>query len=261
MSFIKYNINQYMNWNASKESRLTTSLQSSKCSDKLVGGVDEAGRGSVIGPLVIAGVSIKAENISSLQEAGVRDSKLLTLKGRQRLLSQILDLAEHICLFKSDCREVDQYVFSNTLNKLEAEAMAVVIDNIYAQKVYVDACDINPIRYRQCIECKLTSVLKPKIFSLHHADRINTVVSAASIIAKVIRDQEIQKLRSRYNELGSGYPCDHKTMKFITDWIIKYNSAPSFARKSWKPLKVILKHDDDDDGTSIKLSARNGDYM
>jgi ribonuclease HII len=225
----------------------------------LIGGVDEAGRGSVIGPLIIAGVSVKSENIASLHKAGVKDSKLLTLKGRQRLLSQIVDLAEHICLFKSDCGEVDQYVSSNMLNKLEAEAMAVVIDNIYAGKVYIDSCDVNPIRYRQCIECRLTSVLKPKIFSIHHADRINTVVSAASIIAKVIRDQEIQKIRSKYNQLGSGYPCDHKTMKFITDWIIKYNSAPSFARRSWKPLKVILKQDTHD--TSTKLSSRDEEYM
>ncbi len=111
----------------------------------LVGGVDEAGRGSIIGPLVIAGVSLKRENFSKLRQAGVCDSKLLTVKARRRLYCQIIDLAEHICIFKSECSEVDQYVFSNLLNKLEAKAMATVIDNIFAKRVYVDACDVNPL--------------------------------------------------------------------------------------------------------------------
>jgi ribonuclease HII len=96
----------------------------------LIGGVDEAGRGSVLGPLVIAGVSIKRKDLSSLRRVGVRDSKLLTVKTRHKLLSHIIDLAEHICVYESHCDEVDQYVYSNMLNKLEAKAMATVIDNI-----------------------------------------------------------------------------------------------------------------------------------
>jgi ribonuclease HII len=211
---------------------------SSTCS--LLGGVDEAGRGSIIGPLVIAGVSLKRENFSKLRQAGVCDSKLLTVKARQRLYCQIIELAEHICIFKSECSEVDQYVFSNLLNKLEAKAMATVIDNIFAKRVYVDACDVNPLRYKKCIECELVTTSRPRIFSLHHADRTNIAVSAASIVAKITRDEEIQKIRSEYNEVGSGYPCDRKTMKFIADWVMNHNSAPYFARKSWKPLRIIL---------------------
>lgn len=218
----------------------------------LVGGVDEAGRGSIIGPLVIAGVSLKRKNFSKLRQAGVRDSKLLTVKARQRLYGQIIDLAEHICIFKSECSEVDQYVFSNLLNKLEAKAMATVIDNIFAKRVYVDACDVNPLRYKECIECELGTTSRPRIFSLHHADRTNIAVSAASIVAKIIRDEEIQKIRLEYNEVGSGYPCDRKTMKFIADWITNHNSAPYFARKSWKPLRIILGN--------LKQSAENRNY-
>src|SRR5687768_868746 len=212
---------------------------SSTCS--LLGGVDEAGRGSIIGPLVIAGVSLTRENFSKLRQAGVCDSKLLTVKARQRLYCQIIELAEHICIFKSECSEVDQYVFSNLLNKLEAKAMATVIDNIFAKRVYVDACDVNCLRYKECIKCELGITKRPRIVSLHHADRTNTAVSAASIVAKIIRDEEIHRIRSQYAEIGSGYPCDTKTMKFVTDWIVDNDSAPYFARKSWKPLKNILK--------------------
>ena len=207
----------------------------------LIGGVDEAGRGSVLGPLVIAGVSIKRKDLSSLRRIGVRDSKLLTVKARHKLFSRIIDLAEHICVYESDCDEVDHYVYSNMLNKLEARAMATVIDNIFAMRVYVDACDVNPLRYKECIECELGSIPRPRILSLHHADGASTAVSAASIVAKVIRDEEIRKIRSQHNEIGSGYPSDRKTMKFIAKWVATHDCAPHFARKSWKPLRALLE--------------------
>src|ERR671911_989640 len=211
--------------------------------DVLIGGVDEAGRGSVLGPLIVAGVSIERKNLLRLRRAGVRDSKMLSVKARQHFFGQIIELAEHICIFKSECSEVDQYVFSNLLNKLEAKAMAAVINNIFAMRVYVDACDVNRLRYKECIECELSAVSRPRIFSLHHADGANTAVSAASIIAKVIRDEEIHKIRSQHSdEIGSGYPSDRKTMKFIAKWVAKHNSAPHFARKSWKPLRALLEN-------------------
>ena len=213
-----------------------------KSNDVLVGGVDEAGRGSILGPLVVAGVSIKRKDLSRLRRAGVRDSKMLSVKARQRFFGQIIELAEHICIFKCECSEVDQYVFSKLLNKLEAKAMAAVIENISAARVYVDACDVNCIRYTECIECELDASSGPRIFSLHHADRTNTAVSAASIIAKIIRDEEIQKIRSQYAEIGSGYPCDKKTMRFVSNWVADNDSAPYFARKSWKPLRDILQN-------------------
>src|SRR5918993_5510253 len=217
--------------------------------DVLIGGVDEAGRGSLLGPLVVAGVSIRSKNLTKLRRASIQDSKMLSVKARQRFFGQIVELAEHICIFKSECTEVDEYVFSNLLNKLEAKAMAAVINNIFAMRVYVDACDVNRLRYKECIECELSAVSRPRIFSLHHADRTNTVVSAASIIAKVIRDEEIQKIRLKYAEIGSGYPCDRKTMKFILDWVADHDSPPHFARKSWKPLRIILQ----DRGESVKI--------
>ena len=208
----------------------------------ILGGVDEAGRGSVMGPLVVAGVSVERRNLSRLRRAGVRDSKLLSPKTRCQLFSKIVDLAEHICIFKSDCNEVDRFVSSNMLNKLEAKAMAAVIDRIYAARVYVDACDVNSLRYKDCVECHLAVGPKPRILSLHHCDKTSTVVSAASIVAKVIRDGEIQKIRLLHKEIGSGYPCDKKTIGFIAHWISNYHSAPPFVRKSWKPVRTILEN-------------------
>jgi ribonuclease HII len=80
----------------------------------------------------------------------------------------------------------------------------------------------------------------PRLFSMHKADRLISVVSAASIIAKAIRDYEIQKIRETYPDIGSGYPSDQKTMRFVRQWVLSRGSAPVFARRSWKPLRLLL---------------------
>jgi ribonuclease HII len=205
----------------------------------LVGGVDEAGRGSIIGPLVVAGISIKESKIAQLSEMGVRDSKALTPKARARLFGEIMKVADSVCIRKVDPDEIDGSVSLRGLNRLEARVMASVINNIGADEVYVDCCDVNPERYRDYIWQHLDC--SPKVHSMHHADSINVVVSAASIVAKITRDQEIQHIRNRYRSIGSGYPSDDRTMRFIRRWVNKNGSAPEFARKSWKPLKLMLE--------------------
>lgn len=212
-------------------------MQCSK--DILIGGVDEAGRGSIIGPLIIAGISVRDSKISELSRIGVKDSKKLTRKLRASMFFSIVDLADSLCIYKIDSDEIDDNVFLNKLNKLEAEAMAAVINNLCVDEVYVDSCDVNHERYKQCIKCHLVSC-NTQLYSMHHADQLNLVVSAASIIAKIVRDNEIQAIRRIHHTIGSGYPSDEKTMYFIREWVKKHKNAPSFARKSWKPLRTIL---------------------
>ncbi len=204
----------------------------------LVGGVDEAGRGSIVGPLVVAGIGIRESKIALLREMGVKDSKALNPKARARLFGEIMNVIDSVCIHKVDPVEVDSSVSLRGLNRLEAKVMASVINNIGVDEVYVDCCDVNPQRYREYMECHLT--YKPKLYSMHHADVINMVVSAASIIAKIMRDQEIQHICSKYGSIGSGYPSDERTMRFIRDWVAKNGSAPEFTRKSWKPLRMML---------------------
>jgi ribonuclease HII len=205
----------------------------------LIGGVDEAGRGSIIGPLIVAGISVRDSKISELSKIGVKDSKKLTKKLRENMFSSIVDLADSLCIYKIDSTEIDYNVFLNKLNKLEAEAMAEVINNLHVDEVYIDCCDINQERYKECVKCRLVSC-NTKLYSMHHADQLNLVVSAASIIAKTVRDNEIQAIRRIYNTIGSGYPSDQKTMYFIREWVKKYKNAPGFARKSWRPLRMML---------------------
>ena len=202
----------------------------------LVCGVDDAGRGSVLGPLVIAGISIEQKNIKQLVKIGVKDSKQLSPQSRERLYEQILSLVEGYHVAKIPPKTIDKSVSKNLLNQLEANYMAKVIKKLKAGSSYVDSCDVNPKRFGVYI----SNIAKTgKIISSHHADRKYPVVSAASIIAKVNRDREIEKLREMH-DLGSGYPSDPKTMKFIKEWISQNDNVPIFVRKSWKPVKILL---------------------
>ena len=205
----------------------------------LIGGVDEAGRGSILGPLVVAGVSVRQSRLARLKEMGVRDSKLLTPQARTRLVDEIKSVADSFYVHPVNIAEIDKSVLVKGLNRLEAKAMAHVIAHIRADEVFVDCCDINPDRYRDNIASHLPK--SPKIHSMHHADRHNVAVSAASILAKVERDSEIQKLRKRHRNIGSGYPSDEKTMLFIRNWVVRKKCAPVFARKSWKPMRLLLE--------------------
>ncbi|MGI0018152.1 MAG: ribonuclease HII [Nitrosotalea sp.] len=202
----------------------------------LVCGVDDAGRGSVLGPLVIAGISIEKNKIKQLVKIGVKDSKQLSPQSRERLYQQILSIVDGYYVAKISPKIIDKSVSKNLLNQLEANYMAKVIKKLEAGSSYVDSCDVNPKRFGLYI----SNIAKTgKIISSHHADRKYPVVSAASIIAKVNRDREIEKLRKNHN-LGSGYPSDSKTMGFIKNWISKNGDVPIFVRKSWKPVKILL---------------------
>ena len=205
----------------------------------MIGGVDEAGRGSIIGPLVVAGVCIRKTEVEQLSEIGVKDSKILTPKVRAQVFSEIMKIAHSVCIRKINPAVVDDSVSIRGLNKLEAKVMAAIINNIDADEVFVDCCDVNQERYGHYIEKHLKC--SPKLHSMHHADAINVVVSAASIIAKITRDREIQNIRNRYRSIGSGYPADDRTMRFIRRWVERKGTAPDFARKSWRPLRLLLE--------------------
>ena len=205
----------------------------------LVAGVDEAGRGCVIGPLVVAGVMLKAENLPILSELGVKDSKLLTPQKREELYPEIVRLSEKCQTIKVLPYQIDKAVDSarilHKLNRLEAQTMAEIIESLKPDEAYVDAADTVEHRFGNHIKECLKN--KTKIVSKHKADRIFPIVSAASIIAKVERDREIASLRVEYGDFGSGYLTDDKTMSFLRELLEKNDDYPCFVRKSWKPAK------------------------
>ena len=174
-------------------------------------GVDDAGRGSMIGPMVIAGISIEKKNIPKLRKLGVRDSKKLSPKKRELLYKQIVKLVDDYHVIRIPPRTIDKYVFEHNLNHLEAKKMAEVISNLNPDLSYVDSCDVNAARFGREIS-DLSK--KSKVKSYHYADSRFVVVSAASIIAKVSRDRSIMRLNKTTN-LGSGYPSDKKSVNYV----------------------------------------------
>lgn len=208
----------------------------------LVAGVDEAGRGCVIGPLVVAGIAVKAGNLPLIVALGVKDSKLLTAKKREALYPEILKLTQSHHIIKVLPYAIDRAVRSTQtnfkLNRLEAQTMAKVIEVLKPDEAYVDAADVLQDRFGEYIKECLT--VKPTIISKHKADMTYPIVSAASIIAKVERDREIEKIKEKYGDCGTGYLGDDKTIAFLKR-ILKENggSYPSCVRKSWAPAKRV----------------------
>ena len=171
-------------------------------------GVDDAGRGSMLGPLVISGISIEKKNIRKLTKLGVKDSKKLTAKKRQELFKEIIKIVDDYYIAKITPKSIDSSVKKHALNELEAKYMAKVVSKLNPDTSYVDSCDVNPKRFGDEIS-KMSN--NHKIKSYHHADSKYVVVSAASILSKVTRDKAIEKLQKDY-PVGSGYPSDSKTV-------------------------------------------------
>jgi ribonuclease HII len=209
----------------------------------LAAGIDDAGRGSMVGPMVIAGVLYYNERMEELRKLGVKDSKKLTPTQREKIAENIRSsvLAHHIVEVQPEV--IDKTVMKGRklrrLNFLEAKAMAEVILRLKPQIAYVDSCDVKPERFAsQILELLSTKV---KIVSEHEADSKYPIVGAASILAKVHRDRIIDALRRKYGDFGSGYPSDPKTARFLENWFKAYRKPPPFFRKSWKPVKALTE--------------------
>jgi len=210
----------------------------------LICGVDEAGRGPVIGPMVIAIVCIDEDQVDLLVKLGVRDSKELRPDRRAKIALEVMKHARYVKYVIVPPDEIDRYVVRNRLNLLEAEKTAELVREALTELgkidvVYVDSPDVRPDRYAQLLQQILN--VNVKIEAMHKADKQVPVVSAASIVAKYIRDSEIDKLRQVYGDFGSGYPSDLKTVKFILSYVKKHGQLPPIVRKSWSTARRLYR--------------------
>ncbi len=206
-------------------------------------GVDDAGRGPVIGPLVIAGVMVVEEKLDRLKALGVKDSKQLPQSVRTRLSKEIPNVVDDYHLIELGAEELDKIVNRapkfQRLNLLEAKVMAQVIEKLRPELAYVDSSDTRPERFKNNILDCLS--FTPRIVSEHKADINYPVVSAASILAKVHRDSRIEEIKREYGEVGSGYAHDVLTVKFLRDYYSDHGDFPPIVRRSWKTLGNIVR--------------------
>ena len=193
-------------------------------------GIDEAGRGSVLGPMVIAGVVVPEKMEKILVRMGVKDSKRLTANRRTILSRKLRKMFDYEIVVIS-AREIDDLRANGVnLNEIEKNAMESIILKLQPEKAIVDAVDVKAERFQENL-CKDTGI---DVVAEHKADDKYVEVSAASIIAKAERDDYIKEINKEYIKsggIGSGYPSDPTTKKFLANY--SYDEMPDFVRKSW----------------------------
>ena len=202
----------------------------------MIVGVDEAGRGPVIGPLVVAGVAVESD--VPLRQMNCRDSKKLSPERREALAPEIEKVAKFE-LVVIPAERIDVMRAEMSLNDFEAKLFAEVIEKFHPETAYVDAADVDEIEFKRCVRRELT--FEVEIVSQHNADELFPVVSAASILAKVRRDREMRGIEAAIGRtIGSGYASDSDTIAFLEAWIREHGSLPPHTRASWDTARRLL---------------------
>lgn len=196
-------------------------------------GIDEAGRGPVIGSMTIAGVMIEEEKEENLKNIGVKDSKLLAPRKRAQLKDSVEEIALAYKVIEVSVDEIDESVAGNNLNWLEAIKSALIINELKPDVAIIDCPMKNTKSYSDYLEKLLTH--KCKLICENKADANYPVVSAASILAKEERERLVHEIKMKIRvDIGSGYPSDPKTKEFVAEY---YNKYPELFRKSWSTYK------------------------
>ena len=205
-------------------------------------GVDEAGRGPVIGPLVVAGVSMDEKDLEKFKGAGIKDSKLLSIRRIYQLESFVMENAYDFKHYEIWPADIDGRSKENTnLNYLELDKMAKIANELKGDIVTVDSPSANTSK----VEKYLTKLIKDKkVVARNYADRDFIEVSAASIIAKANREREIEKIKKDIGyDFSSGYPSDPRTANFLSIIIEngKISEMPykKYIRSTWRTISRL----------------------
>ena len=201
----------------------------------MICGIDEAGRGPVMGPMVVAAVFVGDDGI--LKDIGVRDSKKLSPSAREKMYIEITAVTDYRVIVLS-AEEIDSERNSRSLNEIELQMFADAVSGTGVSEVYADCPDVNESSFSSALSSKLGNV---KVRAEHKADDKYAVVSAASVIAKVTRDRMMKEIAKTFGEdIGSGYPSDPATMDFIVKWIKENGDAPPHTRRSWETVRKMM---------------------
>ncbi len=190
--------------------------------------MDEAGRGPVFGPMVIA---IVCGDSGKMREIGARDSKSLSPASRERIMALI---EREKCFWDYSvitAGDLNERMSRQTLNEIEYEAyLSLIMKSPEGSAIEVDAFDVIEKR----LQDRLRQDSGRNVTCKHSGDRIFPLVSAASIVAKVIRDRYVREISEKYGDIGSGYPADPKTQEFLRKCFENHWNIDEIVRKRWK---------------------------
>jgi len=198
-----------------------------------IAGIDEAGRGPVIGPLVVCCAFCKREDEKLLKKAAPRDSKKLTPKKREELYKTL----KKFCTFRwveVSAADLNKLMGEMSLNDIEAKVMAGLIKDLGEGDVMIDM----PDRYSWTFRARMEKYGVTKFEAEHKADERFPIVSAASICAKLVRDSKIEEIKKTTCDFGSGYPSDTKTLEALRNKEMRKLLAP-YIRTRWKTIQDL----------------------
>ncbi len=188
--------------------------------------------------MVICGVSFRPDVFGDLEREGVRDSKEINPERRNELNNFLREKAEEIEIVEFGPEEIDTLRGSGTnLNQIEEIGFSKILNRLKSQKAFIDSASANAEKFSENLREMLEHEVK--LIVEHKADENRLPVSAASIIAKVRRDNRVEELKEKYGEIGSGYPGDNQTIRFLRKWVSNNEKLPRCARKTWKTVERI----------------------
>lgn len=205
----------------------------------LIAGVDEAGRGCVIGPLVIAAVGVEQKSVQMLVEAGVKDSKRLSPRRRVQVASSIKRIARVVETRRVSASRIDSLRAKGvSLNEIEAMLIGSILSKHRRGVFYVDSVDRDCERFRMMM-LRHAPGFKGVLIVRNYLDESNPMVGAASIIAKVERDRAVKSLLGKAGlPECSGYSSDPRTVSIVKQ-LIQSGSKTRMVRRSWSTVGRI----------------------
>lgn len=200
-------------------------------------GIDEAGRGALLGPLVVAGVAIERGEEGRLWEMGARDSKTLPRAQRKKVLRTLWQGGLRGWAVVVPPLRIDQ----ENLTRLEYAAMVELLRKTGAEEVVVDP-PVGPLALARFLRdlSGEAGLPRERVHGFPHADAQHPVVAAASLLAKVVRDGYVVALRREYGDFGWGYPGERKVQEFLRGWLEKHGELPPVCRKRWRSVQTLF---------------------
>jgi ribonuclease HII len=197
-------------------------------------GVDEAGKGPVLGSMFAAAVRADPETLPD----DVGDSKDIAPTRREELAVAIHDVAEAVTVVEIPVERID--ADDTDMNGLTVAAHAEALRGVVGtgDQGYVDAGDTNAVRFERRVGSRVP--VDVDIRAEHGADETYPIVGAASIVAKVRRDTHVAGLTAEYGDVGSGYPSDPTTRTFLREFVADNDRLPECARRSWQTSQDAL---------------------
>ncbi|SDJ35257.1 RNase HII [Halovenus aranensis] len=197
-------------------------------------GVDEAGKGPVLGSMFVAAVRAEPDVIP----AAVDDSKRLAPARREELADQLREQVDAVSVVEIPVERIDDP--ETDMNQLTVDGHAKALDELAqgGDHCYLDAGDTNAVRFERRVQTSIGA--DADVRAEHGADETYPIVGAASIIAKSARETHVDGLASEYGAVGSGYPGDETTRTFLRDYVHERGSLPACARESWQTSRDIM---------------------